>query len=77
MLIAQQSPERIRGSVIGLFNLFGAIGILVASKVGGVLFDNWRPAAPFILFGCLALVVLLWGLAVHAQVVPAEESPTA
>ena len=77
VLIAQQSPERIRGSVIGLFNLFGAIGILVASKVGGVLFDSWRPAAPFILFGCLALVVLLWGLAVRAQVVPAEESPTA
>ena len=76
VLIAQQSPERIRGSVIGLFNLFGAIGILVASKVGGVLFDNWRAAAPFILFGCLALVVLLWGLAVRAQVVPAEESST-
>ena len=75
VLIAQQSPERIRGSVIGLFNLFGAIGILVASKVGGVLFDNWRAAAPFLLFGCLALLVLLWGLAVRSQVVPADESP--
>ena len=73
VLIAQQSPERIRGSVIGLFNLFGAIGILVASKVGGVLFDNWREAAPFITFGFLALLVLFWGLAVRAKVVPAEE----
>ena len=77
VLIAQQSPERIRGSVIGLFNLFGAIGILVASKVGGELFDNWRAAAPFVLFGCLALLVLLWGLAVRTQVVPPDESPTA
>ena len=77
VLIAQQSPERVRGSVIGLFNLFGAIGILVASKVGGVLFDNWRAAAPFLLFGCLALLVLLWGLAVRSQVVPADESPAA
>ena len=77
VLIAQQSPARIRGSVMGLFNLFGAIGILVASKVGGVLFDSWRAAAPFILFGGLALVVLFWGLAVRAQVKPAEESPAA
>lgn len=76
VLIAQQSPQRIRGSVIGLFNLFGAVGILVASKVGGVLFDDWREAAPFILFGCLALVVLFWGLAVRAKVVPAEEPAT-
>ena len=76
VLIAQQSPQRIRGSVIGLFNLFGAVGILVASKLGGVLFDNWREAAPFILFGCLALAVLFWGLAVRAKVVPAEDAAT-
>ena len=77
VLIAQQSPARIRGAVIGLFNLFGAIGILVATKVGGVLFDAWREAAPFIIFGCLALVVLFWGLAVRAKVVPAEEASAA
>ena len=77
VLIAQQSPARIRGAVIGLFNLFGAIGILVATKVGGVLFDTWREAAPFITFACIALVVLFWGLAVRAKVVPAEEASAA
>ena len=77
VLIAQQSPVRIRGAVIGLFNLFGAIGILVATKVGGVLFDTWREAAPFITFACIALVVLFWGLAVRAKVVPAEEASAA
>ena len=61
VLIAQQSPRRIRGAVIGVFNLFGAVGILVASKVGGILFDAWREAAPFITFGLFALVVLIWG----------------
>ena len=68
VLIAQQTPERIRGSVIGIFNLSGAVGILVASKVGGYLFDHWRPAGPFILFGGLALVVLLWALVVRSRI---------
>jgi MFS family permease len=70
VLIAQQSPARIRGSVIGMFNLTGAIGIMVASKVGGIMFDSWREAAPFIMFGGFALVVLIWGLAVRRKVQP-------
>ena len=73
VLIAQQSPERIRGAVIGLFNLSGAVGIMVASKVGGMLFDAWREAAPFILFGLFALLVLIWGLLVRTKVQPVEE----
>ena len=73
VLIAQQSPQRIRGAVIGLFNLSGAVGIMVASKVGGTLFDSWREAAPFILFGLLALLVLIWGLLVRAKVRPVQE----
>ena len=74
VLIAQQSPERVRGAVIGVFNLSGAVGIMVASKVGGMLFDDWREAAPFILFGVLALVVLIWGLLVRAGVQPIDRS---
>ena len=73
VLIAQQSPERIRGAVIGFFNLSGAVGIMVASKVGGMLFDTWREAAPFILFGLFALIVLIWGLLVRTKVQPVEE----
>ena len=75
VLIAQQTPERIRGAVIGLFNLTGAVGIMVASIVGGMLFDAWREAAPFILFGLFALVVLIWGLLVRSKIepVPVEE----
>ena len=76
VLIAQQTPQRIRGAVIGLFNLSGAVGILVASKVGGILFDAWREAAPFITFGLFALVVLIWGLLVGGKVRPAETEET-
>ena len=70
VLIAQQSPARLRGSIIGIFNLTGALGIMVASKVGGELFDAWREAAPFIMFGGFALVVLFWGLMVRGKVKP-------
>ena len=72
VLIAQQTPVRIRGSVIGFFNLTGAVGIMVASKVGGELFDSWREAAPFIMFGVFALIVLFWGLLVRNKVQPVE-----
>jgi MFS family permease len=72
VLIAQQSPARIRGSVIGIFNLTGAIGILVASKVGGYLFDNWRGAGPFVFFGFVALVVLIWALLVQRRITPLD-----
>jgi MFS family permease len=72
VLIAQQTPPRIRGSVIGFFNLTGAIGIMVASKVGGVMFDEWREAAPFMMFGGFALLVLIVGLIVRKKVQPIE-----
>ena len=75
VLIAQQSPPRIRGSVIGIFNLTGAIGILVASLVGGYLFDYWRSAGPFIFFGFVALLVLIWALLVRGIIKPVD--PTA
>jgi MFS family permease len=70
VLIAQQTPERIRGSVIGFFNLTGALGIMVASKLGGTLFDSWREAAPFMLFGGFALLVLIWSLLVRRKIRP-------
>ena len=43
VLIAQQSPVRIRGSVIGIFNLTGAIGILVADLTYGKTSSDDRP----------------------------------
>jgi MFS family permease len=72
VLIAQQTPKRIRGSAIGIFNLTGAIGILVASKVGGYLFDNWRASGPFVFFGLVALTVLIWALIVQRRIKPVD-----
>lgn len=59
VLISQQSPEHNRGAIIGTFNLSGAVGILVASVTGGWLFDHWREPGPFVVFGVLALVMMV------------------
>ena len=67
VLIAEQAPDRIRGSVVGVFTLTGAIGILIASVVGGYLFDNWMRTGPFVFFGIISGLVLIWALLLHRK----------
>lgn len=69
-LIGKEAPERGRGAVLGLFSLFGAVGIMVVGVVGGWLFDNWRPVGPFIYMAAsnaLMLVLALLLLAVGGR----------
>ncbi len=73
VLIAQQAPRDIRGSVIGVFSFFGAVGVMTATGIGGRLFDSWRPQGPFLLFSFFALLVFLWGLTIRNRVVPLDE----
>jgi MFS family permease len=77
VLIAEQAPDRLRGSVVGVFTLTGAIGILVASVVGGYLFDHWLKTGPFVFFGIIAALVLLWALLLRRRPVGSSgELPT-
>ncbi|KAL0478648.1 vacuolar basic amino acid transporter [Acrasis kona] len=66
ILVTQSAPKEARGGVSGIFSLCGAFGILIATKVGGILFDKWRPGGTFVLFGIfnfllsiIALIVLV------------------
>ncbi|HCS25828.1 MAG TPA: MFS transporter [Spongiibacteraceae bacterium] len=68
VLLSQQAPPAIRGAVNGCFNLCGAIGILVAAKFGGYLFDHWRESGPFVFFGLVALAIFFWALAAKPKV---------
>ncbi|KAI8971510.1 major facilitator superfamily domain-containing protein [Mycotypha africana] len=46
-------------AVSATYSFIGAIGIIVLSKLGGVLFDKWMKGAPFLLLGighCLVCV---------------------
>jgi MFS family permease len=67
-LVGQQARPQHRGAVIGFFGVAGAVGILVATTGGGIVFDRIGASAPFVIFGALNLVVFLWGVAVFRRV---------
>ncbi len=64
-LIAQHAPDSVRGSVMGFYGFCGAAGTMLASVLGGFLFDNWIPQGPFALSAILSLLVATWGLLVY------------
>lgn len=61
-LIGQEAPVASRGAVVGMFNTFGAIGILFGTAVGGRLFDSIGPHAVFVMVGGVSLLVVCYGL---------------
>ena len=61
-LIGQNAPPKTRGSVIGTFTAAGATGMLLASGVGGYLFDNWTYTGPFLFMGIINAGVLLFAI---------------
>ncbi len=65
LLLGQEAPLRIRGSVFGLAGIFGSVGILTANLLGGWLYDVWTKAAPFFVIGACNLLIL--GFAVYVR----------
>ena len=59
VLVGQEAPEAIRGSVVGLFMLIGTIGLLAIGVAGGFVFDGWSPGGVFILVAGVNAVVLV------------------
>ncbi len=66
-LIAQQTPDSVRGSVMGFYGFCAALGTMLASVLGGFLFDKWIPQGPFALSAVLCLIVSIWGLIVFSK----------
>jgi len=66
-LISAEAPRLSRGSVVGAFNMCGAIGIFFASGLGGRLFDSVGPAAPFALIGGLNAIVMCLAIIVRIK----------
>ncbi len=72
-LIGQSAPAAVRGAVLGSFALCGALGILVATSIGGRLFDLWTPGGPFVQMGIINALVLTGAIYVRwSQPVPAN-----
>ena len=64
-LIGQEAQAEYRGSILGMYSFFGAVGLLLTSLVGGKLFDAWTPSGPFLLVGGMNAALLIWALAVR------------
>lgn len=58
VMIGQEAPASSRGAVLGTYSLMGALGIMALTFVGGQLFDRVGSAGPFVMMGCVNLVVL-------------------
>lgn len=66
-LLGQESPVDVRGSVIGVSALFGAVGVLSTHLAGGFIHDNLFSAGPVVLVGLanlggFAYAVRVWVL---------------
>ena len=58
-LVVDTCDEQLRGTAFGLFNLFSAIALVLASTVAGFLWDYAGAGATFLVGGVLALVSLV------------------
>ncbi|EGV20216.1 MFS transporter [Thiocapsa marina] len=73
-LIGKEAPVGQRGSVLGAFNVAGAIGILLITPVGGYLFDRIDPRAPFIVVGVINVILVFASIYVRIRHSPQPSS---
>ncbi len=66
-VVGQEAAVKVRGAVVGMFNLCGSIGTLTIAFVGGFVFDAWMPGAPFVMVGMINLLVMTAAIAVRRR----------
>jgi MFS family permease len=76
-LIGQEAPAGQRGSVLGAFNVAGAIGIILITPVGGYLFDRLDPRAPFVVVGVINVMLVFASLYVRLRYSPESTTSAA
>jgi predicted MFS family arabinose efflux permease len=59
VMVAKSCSNEMRGSVMGINCLFGAVGILIVAKIGGVMFDNVSVLSPFIIVCACNFLMLI------------------
>lgn len=67
ILLGQEAPREVRGSVFGLQAFFGGLGILAISWAGGLLYDHVAPSAPFTLVAAANGAIALWAAWVYLR----------
>ena len=65
-MVTSHAPKEHRGSISGLYSIFGSLGIMINSYLSNVAYRNWCPTAPFFVLALwagilfLATLFLLW-----------------
>lgn len=54
--IAENSPEGLKGTVLGLYGMLQGIGLLLSSTIAGVLWDSLGSGAPFVFGGVMGIL---------------------
>ena len=54
--------NHLKGSIAGVYSLAGGVGILLLTKVGGLLFDKVSPVAPFFMISVFNFLLLAAGV---------------
>ena len=75
-LVGQEAKRSERGSVLAMFGMFGAIGILIFTKWGGIAYDEWAPWAPFVMAGIYQTFLLVAAIVIRV-VSPGQSAPRA
>lgn len=58
-LVAKEAPPHARGAISGVYSLFGAVGIITVSKIGGMLTEIWTETGPFSVIAAANIVLLI------------------
>jgi MFS family permease len=74
-LIGQEADPKITGATIGVWAFCGAIGTMIGSLLGGILYDAISPGAPFLLMGYLNLAVLIMAAIVRFRYPQGQRLP--
>jgi hypothetical protein len=65
MVAGNKSDPKDHAAISACYSFIGAAGIIVVSKVGGVLFDKWMKGAPFLLLGIGHIIVCVISVLVY------------
>lgn len=47
------------GKISAIYSAFGCFGIIFTSRLGGYLFDYWKPTAPFLVMGFMHVFIMI------------------
>jgi len=73
-LVGQEAPKKIRGSIFGFMLLVGATGILIHTKMAGVLFDEVSYQSAFLYMAVINGVIGVAAVLVRLKIGPKQRT---